>query len=182
MSSLIVFHHVTPQVPNKLLTHEEDIVSTLAAVGITYTEIPVQERVNPGESDDLLLQASRSQLDQLQADYAMASIQLLNVCDERGEGNALADSLRKEQRCAAKQVVYCLAGRGQLMLNLGEYIYGVVLEKQGLVVVPADTAFWLDGGENPRFALARLFETAQIPDFEVVDGDFPGRFYRFDQF
>jgi 1,2-dihydroxy-3-keto-5-methylthiopentene dioxygenase len=182
MSSLIVFHQSTPQVPNKLLTHVEDITSTLAAAGIKFAEVPVQKRVSPGEPEEALLVSSQAQLEQLQAAHGMASAQVLSVCDERAEGSPLADSLRVEQRCAARQVVYALAGRCQLMLNLGEFIYGVVLEKQGLVVVPANTPFWLDGGENPRFALARLFETEQVPAFEVVEGDLAGRFFRFDQF
>jgi 1,2-dihydroxy-3-keto-5-methylthiopentene dioxygenase len=182
MSSLIVFHHSTPTVPNKLLTHAEDIASTLEAVGITFAEVPVQSQVVAGEPGEELLQACKAQLDQLQVDYGMSSAQVLSVCDEHGEGNALADSLRNEQRCSASQLVYGLAGRGQLMLNTGDYIYAVVLERHGLVIVPAGTPFWFDGGENPRFAVARLFDAPQVPAFEIIAGDFAERFVRFDQF
>ena len=45
MSRLSVHHQSSPQIPNKVLGHAEDIASTLAVAGIEYRELPLQATV-----------------------------------------------------------------------------------------------------------------------------------------
>lgn len=176
MSSLTVYHQSSPEYPNKLLTHVEDIASTLAAVGVQFSQVPVQQTVTAGTASDELLATSRVQVDQLLSQHGYACAEVLSLCDERGEGSELARSLRVEQCCQPAHLHYYLAGRGLLALHIGEYVYNLLCEKGDLLRLPAGTAHWFDGGEHPRFAVLRLFDNAQVPDFVPVAGDFAAAF------
>ena len=176
MSSLTVYHQSSPEYPNKLLTHVEDIASTLAAVGVQFSQVPVQQPVTAGTASDELMAACRVQIDQLLTQHGYASAEVLSLCDERGEGSELARSLRAEQRCQPAHLHYYLAGRGPLALHIGEYVYSLLCVKGDLLRLPAGTAHWFDGGEHPRFAVLRLFDSAQAPDFVPVVGDFAAAF------
>ncbi len=176
MSSLTVYHQSSPEYPNKLLTHVEDIASTLAAVGVQFSQVPVQQAVTAGTASDELLAASRVQVDQLLSQHGYAYAEVLSLCDERGEGSELARRLRAEQCCQPAHLHYYLAGRGLLALHIGEYVYSLLCEKGDLVRLPVGTAHWFDGGEHPRFAVLRLFDSTQVPDFVPVAGDFAAAF------
>jgi 1,2-dihydroxy-3-keto-5-methylthiopentene dioxygenase len=176
MSSLTVYHQSSPEYPNKLLTHVEDVASTLAVVGVQFSQLPVQQAVSAGTASDELLAASRVQVYQLLSQHGYACAEVLSLCDERGEGSELARSLRAEQRCQPAHLHYYLAGRGLLALHIGEYVYSLLCEKGDLLQLPAGTAHWFDGGEHPRFAVLRLFDSAQVPDFVPVAGDFAAAF------
>ena len=176
MSSLTVYHQSSPEYPNKLLTHAEDIASTLAAVGVQFSQVPVQQAVTAGTASDELLAASRVQVDQLMTAHGYATAEVLSLCDERGEGSELARRLRAEQSCQPAHLHYYLAGRGLLALHIGEYVYSLLCEKGDLVRLAAGTAHWFDGGEHPRFAVLRLFDSAQVPAFVPVAGDFAAAF------
>jgi 1,2-dihydroxy-3-keto-5-methylthiopentene dioxygenase len=176
MSSLTVYHQSSPEYPNKLLTHVEDIASTLAAVGVQFSQVPVQQAVTAGTPGDELMAASRVQIDQFMNAHGYASAEVLSLCDERGEGSELARSLRAEQRCQPAHLHYYLAGRGLLALHIGEYVYSLLCEKGDLLLLPAATAHWFDGGEHPRFVVLRLFDSPQVPDFVPVAGHFAAAF------
>lgn len=172
MSSLTVYHQSLPEHPNKLLSHAEDIASTLAAVGVQFTQVPVQQPVIAGTESAELRAACAGQIDQLMTVYGYASAEILSLCDERGEGSELARALRQEQACQSAHLHYCLAGRGLLVLHIGEYVYALQYEKGDLVLLPAGTAHWFDAGEHPRFAVLRLFDSPQVPVMVTAEGDF----------
>jgi 1,2-dihydroxy-3-keto-5-methylthiopentene dioxygenase len=176
MSSLTVYHQSSPEYPNKLLTHVEDIASTLAAVGVQFSQVQVAQPVTAGTASDELMAASRVQIDQLMTLHGYASAEVLSLCDERGEGSELARGLRQEQSCQPAHLHYYLAGRGLLALHIGEYVYSLLCEKNDLLLLPAGTVHWFDGGEHPRFAVLRLFDSPQVPVFVPVEGDFAAAF------
>ena len=181
MSSLTVYHQSSPEHPNKLLTHAEDIASTLAVIGVQFSQIPVQQPVTAGTARDEVLAASRVQVDQLMSAHGYAGAEVLSLCDERGEGSELARGLRQEQVCQPAHLHYYLAGRGLLALHSGEYVYSLLCEKNDLVALPAGVAHWFDAGEHPRFAMLRLFDQAQVPAFTPVEGDFAAKFAGLDE-
>ena len=176
MSSLTVYHQSSPEHPNKLLTHAEDIASTLAAVGVQFSQVPVQQAITAGIASAEVLAASRGQIEQLLSAHGYASVEALSLCDERGEGTELARRLGQEQACQAAYLHFCLAGRGALALHIGEYVYSLLCEKNDLAVLPAGTAHWFDAGEHPRFAVLRLFDSPQVPTFVALEGDFAAAF------
>ena len=176
MSSLTVYHQSSPEYPNKLLTHIEDIASTLAAVGVQFSQVQVAQPVTAGTANYELMDACRLQIARLMVTHGYASAEVLSLCDERGEGSELGRALRLEQSCQPAHLHYYLAGRGLLALHIGEYVYSLLCEKNDLLLLPAGTSHWFDGGEHPRFAVLRLFDSPQVPVFTPVAGDFAAAF------
>ncbi|HLA30416.1 MAG TPA: acireductone dioxygenase [Pseudomonas sp.] len=166
MSSLTVYHQSSPDLPNKMLTHAEDIASTLAAVGVQFAQLQVAQPVLAGASQDEVIAACQAQIDQLMSEHGYACLDVLSLCDEQGLNSEMRASLLKEQRCAVAQLRYCVAGRGLLSLHIDDYVYALLCEKNDLVVLPAGTRHWFDSGERPRVALIRLFDSPQLPGIE----------------
>lgn len=50
MSSLSVYHESSPDLPNKVLTHVDDIASTLAAVGVRFERWQASAPLTPGRA------------------------------------------------------------------------------------------------------------------------------------
>jgi 1,2-dihydroxy-3-keto-5-methylthiopentene dioxygenase len=169
MSSLTVYHQSSPEAPNKLLTHAEDIASTLAAVGVQFAQLPVAVPVQAGSAVEEVIAACRIQLDQLMSERGFASFDVLSLRSEQHYQDGPRTSLPTAQRYGVAQLHYYLAGRGLLCLHIGDYVYALLCEKNDLVQLPAATLHWLDTGEQPRVSLLRLFDSTQLPVAEPAD-------------
>jgi len=65
MSSLFVYHVSSPEIPNKVLTHLEDIAATLAEQGIHFDRWQTAAPIRAGASHEEVIDAYREQIDQL---------------------------------------------------------------------------------------------------------------------
>ena len=57
MSSLSVYHVSSPEIPNKVLTHLEDITSTLAEQGVRFDRWQATAKIQPGASQEEVIAA-----------------------------------------------------------------------------------------------------------------------------
>lgn len=171
MTSLSVYHQSTLELPNKSLTHAEDISSTLAAVGLHFTQQAVQTPVTAGTQADQVLAQSAAQLKSLQSAHNLPGADVLSLLDERGEGSQLAKDLRREQSTSSDVLYYCLAGHGLLAVHVGEYVYALLCQKGDALRIPAGVGHWFDGGAHPRYAVARLFASAHATPFSLHEPD-----------
>ncbi|MCU1716211.1 acireductone dioxygenase [Pseudomonas sp. 5P_3.1_Bac2] len=182
MTSLSVYHQHTLDLPNKSLTHVEDIVSTLAAVGLQFTQQAVQTPVTAGTPAAEVLKQSAAELKSLQSEHNLLSADVLSLLDERGEGSQLGKDLRREQSTSSDVLYYCLAGRGLLAVHVGEYVYGLLCQKGDALRIPAGVGHWFDGGEHPRYAVARLFASAEPGVFSLHEQDLAATAAAFDDY
>lgn len=157
MSILSVFHTSSPEVPNKVLTHHDDIAATLAEQGVRFVRRPHELRIRPGTSRDEVLAEGRGLLDALMTEHGSVAFSLL---DRDGQAPAEAD-LRDEHVHEAQEVFAVITGRAQISLRLGEWVYAVVCEKGDVLVVPAGARRWFDLGDNPFCLALRLFGSEQ---------------------
>ena len=157
MSTLSVFHPSSPGLPNKLLTHHDDIAATLAEQGVRFAHHPLALRVRPGSAEDEVMAACREHLDQLMTSHGSAAFTLLN---RDGVDPAQAD-VRDEHVHDAEEVFAVVSGRAQVGLRLGEFVYSVLCEKGDQLVVPAGTRRWIELGETPFCLALRLFGSEQ---------------------
>ncbi|MBV4539652.1 oxidase [Pseudomonas vlassakiae] len=157
MSILCVFHPSSPGLPNKVLTHHDDITATLAEQGVRFSHSPLVLRVRPGSSEADVLEACREHLDQWMTAHGSAAFTLLN---RDGLDPAQVD-VRDEHVHASDEVFAVVAGRAQVGLRLGEYVYAVLCEKGDQLVVPAGTRRWVELGDNPFCLALRLFGSEQ---------------------
>ncbi|MQA55786.1 acireductone dioxygenase [Pseudomonas piscis] len=168
MSSLSVYHVSSPDLPNKVLTHFEDIAATLAEQGIAIERWPHATRIEPGASQEQVLGAFQAQLDPLMSQRGHASLEVLS---RKGSYADIDGSLPEEQRLDDDAALLLLAGRGLLYLHIDDYVYGLVCERHELVSLPAGTAHWFDMGEQPDLVAIRLFGGKTATQAAKITGD-----------
>lgn len=177
MSRLSVHHQSSPQIPNKVLGHAEDIASTLAAVGIEFRELPLESRVQAGASEQEILAALGETLEQLKRDSDLSHSEVISI-DQRHwprEGDKPVDA-PVEVLADSAQLYLFLAGQGLLSLHIDDFVYGLIGERNALVSVPAGTRHWFDLGEFPHCAAIRLFAANAVaarPSGDAVAASFP---------
>ncbi|MHC6224628.1 acireductone dioxygenase [Pseudomonas sp. X10] len=146
MSILSVYHQSSPDLPNKVLTHFDDIAATLAEQGVRF------ERRQAVAFQEDAVAAHREQVDTLMTGNGYMSHAVLSHDSEH-------QALLAEHTHDASELCWFVAGRGQLSLRMGEYVYAVLCEKHDVIVVPAGVRRRFDMGENPRCVAIRLFST-----------------------
>ena len=178
MSSLSVYHQSSPDLPNKVLTHLEDIASTLAAVGVDFQRWQAVAPIAPGASRDELIAAYRPQLERLMSEGGYRGLDLLSVSDEQQAERRAQCPV--EQRYGDNQARFFVAGRGLFSLHVDDYVYAVLCEKGDLLRIPAGTRHWFDMGEHPHFVAIRLFGNAPGTEAEITGDDIASRSARLD--
>jgi len=148
MSCLSVYHLSTPDIPNKVLTHLEDIAATLAEHGVRFERWQAQTPLQSGASDHEVIGAYQQSIDKLMAEQGSSGVEVIRQVDV---------GLLAEHSCEEDQLRFFAAGRGLFNLHIGDYIYAVLCEKGDLIGVPAGTRLWVDMGEDPRFVAIRVF-------------------------
>jgi 1,2-dihydroxy-3-keto-5-methylthiopentene dioxygenase len=161
MSSLSVYHVSSPDLPNKVLTHFDDIAATLAEQGVRFERGQATVRVEPGASPEEVIAAYQGPIDQLMTAHGYAAIEVLSVKWEHPQQDPQQARFLAEHHHAADEMRFFVAGRGLLNLHIGEYVYAVLCERNDLISVPAGTPQWFDLGEQPRVIAIRLFKDPQ---------------------
>ncbi|NMZ10846.1 acireductone dioxygenase [Pseudomonas proteolytica] len=178
MSILFVYHVATPDTPNKVLTHADDIASTLAEHGVGFERWQANTRVEAGASAAEVMAAYQGPIDSWMTAQGYAHVEVLSVSREHPQKDAVAAGLRDEYRHDADEIRLFAAGRGLLGLHIGDYIFTVLCEKHDLLRIPAGIPRWFDLGEEPRVVAISLFQTAAGAVAQVTGSDiaqaFPG--------
>lgn len=160
MTTLSVYPQASPEQPNKVLTHAEDIASTLAEVGVRFAHSPLPVVLPADASSEAVLSAYQTQIEQLHSDTGLTVVDVLSFAASRGQTIELREGLLRECSYAVDQVLLCVAGRGLLAVHIGEQVFELLCGKGDLVVLPAGTRHWLDIGEQPDLLAIRLRATA----------------------
>lgn len=178
MSILSVYHVSSPDLPNKVLTHLEDIASTLAEHGIGFERLSATTPVAAGASEEEVIAAYRDPIGELMAERSHVSSAVISVDDRHPQKTELRAGFLDEHQHGADEVRFFVAGRGLYSFHLGEFVYSVLCEKNDLISVPAGTRQWFDMGEQPRVVAIRLFSTQEGERLkltgDVLAGQFPG--------
>lgn len=174
MSILSVYHQSTPDTPNKVLTHADDIAATLAEQGVHFEQREPAARIRPGTGADEVIAALRGQLEEL----GSGVLEVLSVHPEHAQKDEIRAGLIDERRHAGKDLRFFVSGRGLLNLRVGEYVYALVGERGDVISLPAGTAQWFDIGEQPNLLLVRVFENEAGSKVELTGAEssraFPG--------
>ncbi|MWV17498.1 acireductone dioxygenase [Pseudomonas sp. L-22-4S-12] len=161
MSSLTVYHQSSPDLPNKLLTHAEDIASTLAAVGVRFARWQAGAPIQPGATQEQVIAAYRPQIDQLMSEQGYVTVDVVSLNKDHPQKDELRAKFLDEHRHGEDEVRFFVAGRGLFCLHIDDYVYAVLCEKGDLISVPAGTRHWFDMGEFPHFVAIRLFNNPE---------------------
>lgn len=178
MSRLSVYHHSTADIPNKVLSHTEDIAATLAELGVRFeragSTLPVSFEASPEE----VVASCRAEVDAWMAQGGYMSVDVLSLDENNVQHTPTQAELLREHRLVGEWVLCVLAGRALLNLHVGGYVYALLCERDDRVVVPAGMAHWLDMGERGRLIALRVLTDSRgwCPEYVVqpVNDLFPG--------
>ncbi|MGY4493116.1 acireductone dioxygenase [Pseudomonas sp. TE3610] len=169
MSILSVYHSATPDIPNKVLTHLEDIAATLAEHGVRLERRAAEAPIRPGASLEEVSEAYRAQIDQLMTEHGCQTLEVISVDSDHPLKEQLRARLLDEQVSQANEARWFVAGRGLLTLHVEGYVYALLCERGDLVTVPAGMGHWFDMGEQPRLVVVRVFgEEAQYSGSQIA--------------
>ncbi len=180
MSSLTVYHESSPELPNKVLTHLEDIASTLAAVGVRFERWQAAAPIAAGAGQDEVIAAFRPQIEQLMSERGYVTVDVVSLTRDHPQKAELRAKFLDEHRHAEDEVRFFVAGRGLFTLHIEDYVYAVLCEKNDLISVPAGTRHWFDMGEHPHFVAIRLFNNPEGWVAQFTGADIASHFPRLD--
>ncbi len=178
MSSLSVFAVSSPELPNKVLNHVEDITSTLAAVGVRFERWQAVTPLAPGATQDEVIAAYKPQIDKLMAERGYVTVDVISLSDDHPQKAELRAKFLDEHQHAEDEVRFFVAGRGLFTLHIDDYVYAVLCEKNDLISVPAGTRHWFDMSEHPHFIAIRLFNNPEGWVANFTGDDIASRFPR----
>ena len=79
MSSLSVYHVSSPEIPNKVLTHLEDIASTLAEQGVRFDRWQATAKIQPGATQEEVISAYKEQIDKLMTERGYVTVDVISL-------------------------------------------------------------------------------------------------------
>ncbi|MGF6329623.1 1,2-dihydroxy-3-keto-5-methylthiopentene dioxygenase [Pseudomonas sp. BS3782 TE3695] len=178
MSSLSVYHVSSPELPNKVLTHLEDIASTLAEQGVRFDRWQAAAKIQPGASQEEVIAAYQEHIDKLMTERGYLTVDVVSLDSDHPQKAELRARFLDEHRCAEDEVRFFVAGRGLFSLHIGDYVYAVLCEKNDLILVPAGTPHWFDMGEHPHLVAIRLSNNPEGRAADFTGDDIASRFPR----
>ena len=178
MSSLSVYHVSSPEIPNKVLTHLEDIASTLAEQGVRFDRWQATAKIQPGASQEEVIAAYQEHIDKLMTERGYLTVDVVSLNSDHPQKAELRARFLDEHHYAEDEVRFFVSGRGLYSLHIGDYVYAVLCEKNDLILVPAGTPHWFDMGEHPHFVAIRLFNNPEGRVADLTGDDIASRFPR----
>ncbi|MDX3376565.1 cupin [Streptomyces sp. ME02-6991-2A] len=171
--------------PDTVLLRTRDeaaIAHALRERSVSFTRWPLRAQVTPQTSSEELLDAYRSEVDELCASQGLRLVDVARLHPEEGEqwqerAAKARSTFLDEHRHAEDEVRFFAQGTGCFYLHLDDRVYAVVCEAGDLLSVPAGTRHWFDMGPVPDFCAIRFFEKEDgwVGDFtqELIAGGFP---------
>ncbi|VVO15316.1 1,2-dihydroxy-3-keto-5-methylthiopentene dioxygenase [Pseudomonas fluorescens] len=176
MSSLSVYPVSSPELPNKVLTHFDDIASTLAEQGVRFDRWQAATKLQPGASPEEIIGAYQAPIDELMTEKGYVNVDVVSLSSDDPQSAEQRAGLLEEQRCDEDVMRFFVAGRGLFSLHIGDYVYVVLCEKNDLILIPAGTPHWFDMGEHPHFVAIRLFNHPEGGKTDFTGEDIASRF------
>jgi 1,2-dihydroxy-3-keto-5-methylthiopentene dioxygenase len=175
MSSLSVYHVSSPDIANKVLTHFEDIASTLAEQGVRFDRLQAAAKIQAGASREEVIAAYQEQIDHLMTERGLLTLDVVSVNRDHPHKAELRASYLDE-RHGDNEAHFFVAGRGLFSLHIDDYVYAVLCERNDLISIPAGTRHWFDMGEDPHLVAIRLSSKPQGGEAHFTGDDIASQF------
>ncbi len=133
MSSLTVYHENQPEQPLKLLTHAEDIASTLAEVGVRFERWEAAAPIAAGASQDEVIAAYAHEIERLKRERGYITMDVVSLNSDHPQKAELRAKFLDEHRHGEDEVRFFVAGRGLFVLHIEEHVYAVLCERNDLI-------------------------------------------------
>ena len=104
MSSLSVYHVSSSELPNKVLTHLDDIASTLAEQGVRFERWQAATPIQPGTSQDEVINAYRAQIDRLMSEGGYVTVDVISLNSDHPQKAELRSKFLDDLRHGEQRV------------------------------------------------------------------------------
>lgn len=178
LSILSVYQDSVPEQPLKVLTHFEDIATTLAEVGVHVERWEASAPVVAGASPEEVIAAYRPQIERLMTERGYVTVDVISLTRKHPQKAELRAKFLEEHCHVEDGVRFFVAGRGLFTLHIENRVFAVLCEKNDLISVPAGMRHWFDMGEDPHLVVIRLFNNPEGWVAQFTGEDIAGRFPR----
>lgn len=151
--------NVTVPKENQRFDDVEEIRGFLAPYGIWYEKWPVEERVDPGATNEEILAAYAPEIERLKAAGGYVTADVVNVTPETPNLDAMLAKFSKEHTHTEDEIRFIVKGRGVFHIH-GEdgRVFAIQVEGGDLINVPHGTKHWFDLCEERMIRAIRLFQ------------------------
>jgi 1,2-dihydroxy-3-keto-5-methylthiopentene dioxygenase len=169
MSRLTVWDAATA---TQILVTEDParIAAELEPAGVRFERWPLADL--PADADaDAILNAYRPNLDAFLAASGAGTADVIKLTPDHPMKDAMRAKFLSEHTHTEDEVRFFHAGTGNFVLHLNGRIYDAHCGAGDLISVPANAKHWFDAGENPSFAVVRVFTdtTGWTPHYTGTD-------------
>jgi len=157
MSRLRIYDDTRHDVPLGTYDNHADISRELGKVGIRFEQWAAAKPIEPGATQDEVIEAYRSDIERLQREGGYQAVDVISLKPDHPERAALRQKFLNEHTHSEDEVRFFVAGAGQFTLHIQGKVYEVLCEQGDLIRVPDGTPHWFDMSESPYFVAIRLF-------------------------
>jgi 1,2-dihydroxy-3-keto-5-methylthiopentene dioxygenase len=171
MSRLRIFAEHDGTHPEQVIDQHAAIARELAAKGVRFERWQAAAPVQPGDSQEKVIDAYRADIDRLMRDEGYQAVDVVSLNPDHPQKAEFRKKFLEEHRHAEDEVRFFVAGEGLFSLHLGDKVYEVLCQQGDLIGVPDGTRHWFDMGPNPYFIAIRLFTNPAgwVADFTGSD-------------
>ncbi len=178
MSALKIFADNAPQAALVETRDRSDMARHLGEAGVRFEQWQTTASIAPGDSQDTVIAAYRSDIDRLIAEQGYQTVDVVSLNADNPNKAELRKKFLDEHRHSEDEVRFFVAGAGLFSLHIGDRVYEVLCEQGDLISVPANTPHWFDMGPNPHFVAIRLFNNPEGWVANFTGSDIASRFSR----
>ena len=161
MSRLRIFDETAPEAPLLATSDLAAIAGELAKIGVAFEQWEAAQPIQPGDAPETILAAYKADIDRLVDANGFKTVDVVSIAPDNPQKEAMRAKFLSEHTHTEDEVRFFHAGTGNFVLHLNGKVFDAHCAAGDLISVPANSRHWFDAGENPSFAVVRVFtETA----------------------
>lgn len=178
MSHLRVYHADDPEHALHDTNDQASIRGILEPAGVRFEQWEASRAVAPGASQDEVITAYRTDIDQLCADEGYQTVDVISLDADNPKKDELRQKFLFEHTHSEDEVRFFVAGSGLFTMHIDGKVYEVLCTQGDLISVPAGTHHWFDMGPNPHFVCIRFFDNQEGWVAQATGSEIAARFHR----
>jgi 1,2-dihydroxy-3-keto-5-methylthiopentene dioxygenase len=159
MPCLSVYAEDHPQHPYKVLGLPEHISANLSEIGVYYAHCQPEQPLGAAPTDAELLAAYHTPLAQLREQTGYQQLQVVRQISEKRPIGSLHAHCLDEHSHNEAEVHLFVAGQALISLHAAGMLHELLCERGDLLIIPAGTLHWFDGGEPEHWVAIRALSS-----------------------
>lgn len=133
-----------------------EIGRALSAIGVRFERWELAD-LPADASAEAVLEAYRPRLDAFMGETGAGTADVIKLTPDHPQKDAMRAKFLSEHIHTEDEVRFFHAGSGNFVLHVDGKVFDAHCTPGDLISVPANSKHWFDAGENPSFAVLRIF-------------------------